>query len=61
MLNGNDYLAGLHPEYLIGRAAKILLAAVAIRTESEWFHGSFVVVITVYQLSWVLRLYETVG
>jgi len=61
MLKGNEYLAGLGPEYMIGKAAKILLGLIAIWTASEWFHGSFVVAITVYQLSWVLRLYETVG
>jgi hypothetical protein len=61
MLKGDDYLAGLGAEYLVGKVFKVSLSFIAIRTGNEWFHGSFMVAILVYQLSWALRLYETVG
>jgi hypothetical protein len=61
MLKGEDYLAGLGLEYVLVRVIKISFCLVGMRTEKEWFHGPFVVANVVHQLSWALRLYETVG
>jgi len=61
LLKGEAYFASLGPEYLIVRALKIVLCVVAIRTRNEPFHGAFGVANVLYQISWALRYYGTVG
>jgi len=61
LLKGEAYFSSLGPEYLIVRATKILFCLVAIRTRNESFHGAFGVANVLYQISWALRFYGTVG
>ena len=61
MLKGDEYVSGLGVEYFVAKVARISLCLVAVKTEKEWFHASFVIAILVYQFSLALRLYGTVG
>ena len=61
LLKGGGYFAGLGPEYIVVRIARLSLGLVAIGTRNEPFHAAFGVANVLYQLSWALRLYEKVG
>jgi len=61
LLKGGGYFASLGPEYIVVRIVKISLCIVAMRTRNEPFHAAFGVANVLYQMSWALRLYETVG
>jgi hypothetical protein len=61
LLKGEAYFASLGPEYIIVRAIKMSCCVVAMRTTNESFHGLFGVANVLYQVSWALRFYGTVG
>ncbi len=60
-IKGRDYLGEQGVEYLIRTAAYVLLCIVAARTANARFHAAFAVLSLVYQISWILRLYDVIG
>jgi hypothetical protein len=60
-LKGADYFRALGAEYLVQTAVQAALCAVAMATTRAAFHGAFVVAALLYQLSWILRRYPTLG
>jgi hypothetical protein len=61
LLKGEEYFAGLGPEYMVVKGIRITLALIAIRTTNAPFHAVFAVGNLLHQLSWAVRMYETVG
>jgi hypothetical protein len=59
-LKGTEYFHSLGPEYLARNIGYIALCSIAIATRNPWFHGAFVVAGAIYQVSWIVRLYEVV-
>ena len=60
-LKGAEYFASLGVEYVLAMAAQVILCAVAILVRSPRFHSAFAVGLAIYQVSWALRMYETVA
>ena len=58
---GAEYFAGLGLEYPISSTAYIALSLVGIRTSNRRFHICFAVLALLYQVSWGLRFYSTIG
>ncbi len=61
LVKGWAYFTGLGPEYLIRNVAIITLSAIAIRTRNERFHSFMVILLTGYQLLWMMRHFNRVG
>jgi len=61
LLKGTEYFASLGPEYVASVAIQIPMFVVAMRTKNERFHAVFAVVMVLYQLSFALRMFQTVG
>ncbi|MGI4941845.1 MAG: hypothetical protein ACRYHQ_15005 [Janthinobacterium lividum] len=55
VLKGASHYAGFHGEYLVRIPAYLLLCGIAMTTTNRWFHGGFVMVSLVYEISWILR------
>lgn len=60
-LKGAEYFAGLGTEYLVSMLARLILFGAAIFIKNERFQAILAVSLLLYQLSWALRLYETVA
>lgn len=60
-IKGPAHLAAQGPEYLARTVAYVLLCIVAARTENVRFHVAFAVGSLLYQVSWILRLYDVLG
>jgi hypothetical protein len=60
-LKGAEYFSSFSIEYLISQAAYVALALVGIWTTNRRFHLGFAVVGLLYQVSWALRYYSTIG
>lgn len=58
-IKGQDYLAHLGWEYPIRCAVYVALCAVAIATRNKRFHAAFAIINLIYQVSFILRLYNT--
>lgn len=58
-LKGPAYFQHFGTEYLVRNAAYIVAGAIAIATRNPWFHGAFAVGGLLYQLSWIVRQFET--
>ena len=58
-IKGDDYFNSFGLEYPIRNTLYIVCALVAISTRNRWYHGSFVVLALLYQLSWIARQFET--
>ena len=58
-IKGTDYIEHLHWEYPVRNVTHILLCVVAIRVDNRKFHAALVVLFLLYQLSWILRFYNT--
>ena len=61
LLKGRDYFDSLGIEYPLRNAVHILLCLVAMRSANIRFHAALVLLALAYQLSWILRLYETIA
>lgn len=57
-LKGSSHFVSLGPEYLVATAVHTGLCGVAMFTENERFHRSFVTLNLLYQISWMLRRYN---
>jgi hypothetical protein len=60
-LKGAEYFDSLGLEYLISQAGYIVLCLVGIWTANRRFHTGFAVAALLYQVSWALRDYSTIG
>jgi hypothetical protein len=61
LVKGWTYFIGLGPEYPIRNLLIIGLSATAIRTRNERFHSFMVVLLTSFQLLWIVRHFNRVG
>jgi hypothetical protein len=61
LLKGLDYFLNLGPEYLITSVAQLSFCLVAMWTRNERYHAIFAVGMFAYQISWALRIYDTLG
>lgn len=60
-IKGDAHFARFAHEYLIRTPLLVLLCVVAIRSASQRFHAFFVAATLAYQLSWIFRLFDTLG
>jgi hypothetical protein len=60
-IKGPDQLWARGYEYPVRTVIFVLLCFLAARTANARFHAAFVVVSLVYQVSWILRLYDVIG
>ncbi|HVR49039.1 MAG TPA: hypothetical protein VMS38_04830 [Pseudorhodoferax sp.] len=60
-IKGRDILFAQGHEYPLRAAAHVLLCLVAIRTDNARFHAVFGLLSLLYQVSWILRLYDVIG
>lgn len=61
LIKGEAHFARFGAEYLIRTPVFLALCAVAVLTPDRRFHAAFVVLTLVYQISWILRLFDTIG
>lgn len=61
MVKGWSYFVSLGLEYPIRNLGIIFLSMIAIRTRKEWFHTFLVILLTCYQLFWMMRHFYRVG
>jgi hypothetical protein len=60
-IKGAEHFRALGPEYPARIAAGIVLCAIAAWTGNHRFHLLFAALYLAYDLSWILRLYDTLG
>lgn len=60
-LKGEAYFRSFGTEYVVRNLCYIGASLVAIATRSPVYHGAFAVVGLAYQLSWILRQFETIA
>ena len=58
-IKGHAYFAGFGPELVWRSATYVVLCAVAMATRSRRFHAVFVIASLAYQVSWIVRQFET--
>ncbi len=58
-IKGQDYFNSFGLEYPLRNAIYMACSLVAMRVRSGWYHGSFVLLAFVYQISWIIRQFET--
>jgi hypothetical protein len=60
LLKGKEHFARFGIEYIIRTPIFVALCIAAILTTDRRFHALFVAVALVYQVSWILRLFDTI-
>lgn len=60
-LKGKDHFAQFGHEYLFRTPVLITLCVIAALTDNRKFHTIFVLGTLVYQTTWILRLFDTIG
>jgi len=60
-IKGAEHFRALGPEYPARIAAGIILCAVAAWSSNRRFHLLFAALYLAYDVSWILRLYDTLG
>lgn len=58
---GADYFASLGLEYPIATGVLLALALIGTVTRNERFHASYAVLALVYNVSWALRMFDTMN
>lgn len=61
LLKGMEHFASLGSEYPIATILKIAFAGVAMFSKNERYHAAIAVAFLLYQLSWAVRPFYTVG
>lgn len=59
LLKGKEYLAHLHWEYPVRNITHVVLCLLAIKISKPKFHAALIIILLAYELSWILRLYNT--
>jgi hypothetical protein len=60
-MKGMDYFRSLGPEYPIAQSALAVFAGAAFVARKETVHALVAIIFFAYQLSWVLRVFQTVA
>jgi hypothetical protein len=58
---GAEYFASLGLEYPIASGVLLALALIGASTCNERYHASYAVLALAYNVSWALRMFETVN
>lgn len=58
-IKGAGYFEGFGGEYIARNVGYVVLCMVAIATSKRWFHASFVLAGLLYQVSWIVRQFDT--
>lgn len=61
LLKGQEYFQNLGLEYLITSAVQFSFCVVAIWTRNERYHVVFAIGMFAYQVSWAIRMYDSLG
>lgn len=61
LFKGHDHFSSFGIEYPLRNACYVVVCLVAIGVRSVWFHGVFAVVNLLYQVSWILRQFDTLS
>lgn len=61
LIKGEAHFARFGDEYIIRTPVLMAACLVASFSTSRTYHGVFVVVALTYQISWILRLFDTLG
>ena len=61
LIKGEAHFARFGVEYLFRTPVFVLLCIVAIRTTDRRFHRAFIAFTLIYQISWILRLFSSIG
>ncbi|WP_019171983.1 hypothetical protein [Pseudaminobacter salicylatoxidans] len=61
LLKGREHFAHFGHEYLIRTPVFLVLCIAAIFTTNRTFHMLFVAAALIYQISWILRLFDTIA
>ena len=61
LIKGQAHFARFGVEYLIRTPVFVLLCLIAIRTTDRRFHRAFIAFTLIYQISWILRLFSSIG
>lgn len=59
LLKGRAYYGSFGNEYLIRVPVFVVLCALAIVTPNRWFQAALVVGSLIYQVTWIVRLFDT--
>ena len=60
LIKGEEHFARFGTEYLIRTPLFVVLCLVAMRTDDRRFHTGFVAFTLIYQVSWIVRLFDTI-
>jgi hypothetical protein len=60
LIKGEAHFARFGTEYLIRTPLFIVLCLVAMKTDDRRFHTGFVAFTLIYQVSWIVRLFDTI-
>lgn len=58
-IKGAAYFHHLGPEYLVRNGGYVVASLVAMKTRNRHYHGAFAVAALIYELSWIVRRYES--
>ena len=61
LIKGQAHFARFGVEYLVRTPVFVLLCLVAIWTTDRRFHRAFIAFTLIYQISWILRLFSSIG
>ena len=61
LIKGEAHFARFGVEYLFRTPIFVLLCLIAIRTTDRRFHRAFIAFTLIYQISWILRLFSSIG
>jgi hypothetical protein len=61
LIKGEEHFARFANEYLVRTPIFVALCIAAAKTPSRTFHAVFVALTLIYQISWILRLFDTIA
>jgi len=61
LIKGEAHFQRFGYEYIIRTPVLVALCIAAIWTSDRRFHRAFVALVLVYQIVWILRLFQTIG
>jgi len=61
LIKGEEHFARFGWEYLVRTPLFVILSLAAMRTDNRRFHTGLVIFTLVYQISWIVRLFDTIG
>jgi hypothetical protein len=60
LIKGEEHFSRFGQEYLIRTPLFVVLCLIAIKTDDRRFHTGFVAFTLIYQVSWIVRLFDTI-